>query len=493
MGRRVNWNTFNYSKMFDAVCIMRFDLKHVEKGVRKTTQPALVKGGLAHRLLEKFWVHIDPKVYQNDRVLGPAVEAYFRRMKWEDYAAEEKPEYDDARSFGEYAQRKWSQDAIFPDRTARKKGIEEDMINWLYDKQKSDIWREFKPTYEAVYPILLAEGPPLYTELNFKFTLDGLVVNGEPMGSLTFNGKIDEVREDYTDGKRIIVIRDYKTGKPWIKKSKLKHDHQLTAYNIGVCSLCYDNPEFAEVLGLEDISDSFMGHPYYIYPEFILEYFMVEAPAIHHRFNNPPKLEDYLAKVDPNYEKALGEFRTGERKRKPQREVFERAQREKHKEAMRKWKYFKKRIRSPPPTIGRTTRNEWHFASAVKTIRDTKRAVQEEIIIPQRGEQCDFCEVIQACEDEIYASTRTDDGEGNLVMDFKKKPYTGGVEPYPKRVITYVEPVARPKKTKSEKKAEKNKKKRKGGRKYVDGLGQKEFAWGRGKSTPKGRVPKENK
>ncbi|MEK6817590.1 MAG: PD-(D/E)XK nuclease family protein, partial [Nanoarchaeota archaeon] len=161
-----------------------------------------------------------------------------------------------------------------------------------------------------------------------------------------------------------VIIRDYKSGSPWVGEMKLKHDPQLTLYNFLVCGLAYQDKEFAKKLGLEEkITKKFMGNPFYINPDFELQFSMLETLAI-----------DLSS---PN-------------------------------------------IKNPPKLIVSTIRTDENYFELVKMINGTQEAVETGNIYPERGGKCDFCDMKKACDEKLsnVGSGQLIDKKGQLHFDF---------------------------------------------------------------------------
>lgn len=279
-------------------CRMRYYLIYIEKESSMRLS-AYAKGTLLHELIENFW----------DK-LGTEEEVEKNKNK---------KKYSNEKEFAKYAQGLWMRTVIASQNSKNP-------IKWSYENEQWVIHSELSDVCTSLYPILLKEGKPIFREIGFDFLIQGK----------RFRGRIDDVR--IRDGK--IVIRDYKSGRPWLGEMKLNNDPQLTFYNIGLCSLCSDN-EFAEKLGLIDKREQFMGNPIYINPDFIEEFFMVEAPSFNLKKNRSINI------------------------------------------------------------IYSTTRKDEHFFELINMINGIEKTVSEGEIYPERGRKCDYCDMKYACEKRL--------------------------------------------------------------------------------------------
>jgi len=280
-------------------CRMRYYLRYVEKE-KEIRLSAYAKGSLLHKLIENFWAR-----------LGTEKEVAKKNSK---------KKYSNAEEFARYSQGSWMSNVI-ASRNSEKP------IQWSYDNEEWVIRKELRDVCTSLYPILIKEGPPILSEKKFDFLIEGK----------RFKGIIDDVR--LRDRK--IVVRDYKSGRPWLGEMKLNNDPQLTLYNIGLCSLCMSDDNLAEKLGLMTERWKFMGNPIYIASDFIEEFFMIEAPA----FNLKKK---HSLKV-----------------------------------------------------INSTKRRDEHFFELLKMIDGIEKAVNEGGIYPERGRKCDYCDLKAACEKRL--------------------------------------------------------------------------------------------
>lgn len=225
-------------------CGMRYYLKYM-LGKEELRLSAYVKGSFLHSLIENFW----------DRLGTPEEAAKKSSGK----------KYSDAKSFVDYARRKW-QRIIIADEEA------EQHIAWTYDNEKWVIRGNLGSICSPLFDYLSREGRPLFAELPFDFKIDGE----------RFTGRIDEVRVI----NKQIVLTDYKSGKPWVGEMKLDFDPQLTLYNAGLCSLILFNPAIAQTLGLEGRIKEFMHGNRFTSLEILERFFMIEAMGI-----NPEKVK----------------------------------------------------------------------------------------------------------------------------------------------------------------------------------------------------------
>lgn len=327
-------------------CVMKYFLKYCDENkiIKPLRLSAYAKGGLLHKVIEEFWVK-----------LGTEEEAAKRQKT--------KKAYFDSESFADYVKRRWNQliyaDAALRDelkaateKKAREK-IQGRLIHWKNEEEKWAIKSSLNKISKPLFDELQKEGPPLYSELPFDFILLGK----------RFTGRIDEIR--IRDNK--VVIRDYKSGKPWIGNMKLNHDPQMTIYNTGLCSLCCDDEEFARTLHLEKESKKFMGNPIYVNEDFCHEFFMIEALPI------TTKAED---------EKI----------------------------------YWEKNIK----LIHQTTRTDNHFFEVIRMIDGVEKSISIGNVYPERGRKCDDCDERFACEETLKLAGQniTKDSRGQGFFSF---------------------------------------------------------------------------
>jgi len=336
-------------------CNMRYYLKYVDLNKPKSLRlSAYVKGSLLHKIIEDFWTHLG------------TFEEVEKDKKNNKKKAKEKKKYYNAESFGKYAQGKWIQTVI------RNQGVKNinQKIFWKGGyEDESEAWQisaTMPAMTSALYNVIIKEGPPIYSELQFDFEAEGL----------RFKGFIDEIR--IRDGK--VVIRDYKSGSPfWIKEMKRDFDPQLTFYNAGLSSLFYGNnqksKDFAKSLGLEKQREELINSKNYINPEFEEEYFMVEAPYL-------------LEKMDTDVN-------------------------------------FAKKFSTRPEIIHKTNRTEKHFYHLVNNIKKIKKKIQKGDISFEHGKKCDMCDIRHICRKKSTENIETTvtDRKGNLLFSFMDPPY----------------------------------------------------------------------
>ena len=301
-------------------CDMKFFLRYFLKK-EPLRLSAYVKGSLLHSLIENFW-----------EKLGTPEEAVSTSKKFKN------KKYFDAESFAKYAQGLWKR-IIVADKNAPK-------ISWSYKEEPWVIVSQMEKICIPLFNYFVNNPRPLFKELPFDFKV----------GNERFKGRIDEIR--VRDGK--IILRDYKSGYPWVGEMKLKHDPQLTLYNAGVCARLHSDLEFVRQLGLEGKIDEFMAGNSFVSPNLSLEFFMIEALGV-----NPEK------------------------------------------------------VKSVPNPINSTSRKDTHFYEVLKMVEGTKRAAETGDIHPEFGKKCDICDEKRACDEE---SEKIGQGwmehKGNLSLEF---------------------------------------------------------------------------
>ncbi len=303
-------------------CRMRYYLNYVDSDKPKPLRlSAYVRGSLLHALIDNFW----------DKLGTPDEVAKKSSGK----------KYHDAESFSNYSQGKWKR-IIIADKKLREeyatKELEQEaernegrLINWKFDGEAWQVNGTLPRICVPLFDYLMKEGKPEFSELPFDFVL----------GNRRFTGRMDDIRK--RDGK--VVIRDYKSGNPWVGDMKSFFDPQLTMYNVGLCSLCKHYPEIAERLGLEkQVVETFMGHPNFIHPDFVVEFFMIDALGID--ANNP-------------------------------------------------------KIKTMPNVVVASDRKNEHFEEVLKMIIGTEEAVTAGNIYPERGRKCDSCDLKYACAKKL--------------------------------------------------------------------------------------------
>jgi len=212
-----------------------------------------------------------------------------------------------------------------------------------------------------LYDALTKEGPPLFSEMGFDFVAYGR----------RFKGRFDEIRKK--DDK--IIIRDYKSGRPWVGEMKLEFDPQLTLYNVALCSLLFADAEFAKILGISDEQrKSYMGHPNYTEPNFINQFFMIEALKI--RDNS------------------------------------------------------KYQSTTPLEHIYSTSRREEHFREFMSMISGIERAVTYNDIYAERGKKCDDCDMKVSCKAQLEKAGKGEyfDKHGQGILNFASPAYIRPLE-----------------------------------------------------------------
>ncbi|MEK6844895.1 MAG: PD-(D/E)XK nuclease family protein [Nanoarchaeota archaeon] len=308
-------------------CRMRYYLRYIDPSKPKPLRlSAYVKGSLLHVFIQNFWKN-----------LGTPEETASASKKFKD------KKYFSAESFSKYAQGKWTSIIIADEESPNK-------IDWRNKEEKWFIRAILPKICSPLFYFLKEEGPPLFAEKSIN-----VILNGK-----RYYGILDEIRKKEDK----IIIRDYKSGSPWVGEMKLKHDPQLTFYNFLVCSLAKQNKEFAEKLGLEEkITEKFMGNPFYINPDFEMQFSMIEALAI-----------------DSNSQK----------------------------------------IKTPPKMIISTQRTDENYLELVKMIDGTKESIETGNIYPERGRKCDSCDMSVACDKKLddVNSGRLIDKRGQLFFSF---------------------------------------------------------------------------
>lgn len=411
-------NLWYPTKIADANhCCMFFYLKYFEK-VPLPQIPAFVKGGFLHRHIEHFW----------ERLGTP--EEVARDAKIKKKTPYEKKKYYDDEGFADFLQRKWTADVLMPDLQAKLK-TGKGTVAWGHDGQGYQIKGLFYWIGKGLFPILVAEGPPLLSELEYRIRFEDFIIQG----------RMDEVR--VRDGK--VVIRDFKSGYPWISKEKVKHDPQLTLYNVGLLSLCYDDNEasieFAKKLGIEATRKQYMGHPRFVNPDWLTEYFMIEAAAkIAQSEEPPPKIEDYS------------------RKRHPQVSFVK---------DYSSWQARTDRLKANlPPVLHPANRTDEHFWETIAICQNTKKQIEQGIVYAERGEKCGHCQTKEECirRMENGGEYKIPGHEQQLRLFSMMDP------PYQKSISAAETMPSGPMETPPQ---------------------QKGFAWGRGQNTSKGRYEKK--
>ncbi len=308
-------------------CRMRYYLRYVDPSKLKPLRlSAYVKGSLLHGLIQNFW----KKLGTPEEVASTSKNFKYKK-------------YFNAEGFSKYAQGKWTSIIMADEKSS-------DKIDWRNKEEKWFIRATLPKICNPLFYFLKEEGPPLFAEKSINVLLNGK----------RYYGILDEIRKKENK----VIVRDYKSGSPWVGEMKLKHDPQLTFYNFLVCSLAKQNKEFAGKLGLEEkITEKFMGDPFYICPDFEMQFSMIEALAI-----------------DPNSPK----------------------------------------IKNPPKMIISTQRTDENYFELVKMIDGTEESIETGNIYPERGRKCDSCDMSVACDKKLSEvnSGRLADKNGQLSFSF---------------------------------------------------------------------------
>ena len=317
-------------------CTMRYFLRYV-RGVEPLRLSAYVKGLMLHNIIENFW-----------RRLGSEDEAKSTSKKFKD------KKYFDEDSFVKYVEGRWKR-TVVSDKESKKK------ISWKYKDESWIILDNLRKISKPLYHNLMEQGPPLFAELGFDFEVN----------RKRFKGRIDEVRVE--DGK--IILRDYKSGWPRVGEMKLKHDPQLTLYNVGLVSLCKQDKKIAQKLGLEGKIEELMDGAVFVSPNIEEQFFMIEALSL-----DPAKV-----KIIPN-------------------------------------------------AINKTKRTDNHFFELLKMIDGTQESVNKGIVYPERGKKCDFCDLKYACDKELGKVNKGNftEKDGQQILSFAVPNYAKKEEINPK-------------------------------------------------------------
>ncbi len=281
-------------------CTMRYYLKYV---LRETplVLPEYLKGKLIHELIENFWKNLG-----NSGELGKTG----------------GKKYSNAEEFSRYAQRMWNYFCI---RT--EKSSSERRVAWNYGEERWTIRSNLEKICFHLFPLLVEEGPPVFSELGFKF------------GAFdrTFSGKIDEVRRKGD----LIIVRDYKSGRPFLGEMKLNFDPQLTIYSVALSFLIQKNKDIARRLGFQEIPEELRRNSDYVLPFVRQEFFMVEAPV------------------------RIAEGKTGLK------------------------------------AVHETTRTNSHFLEVVRMIDSVQDRINSGNVVAERGRKCDSCDLKYACAKKL--------------------------------------------------------------------------------------------
>lgn len=281
-------------------CTMRYYLRYVLKN-QPARLSAYVKGSLLHAIIEHFWDKFGTPEETRDKKTGK--------------------KYFDAESFAKHCQRQWVR-IMKADETAPGK------IAWRFDQEKWSIYHTMPKICRPLFGYLFAEGKPTFIELPFDFLF----------ADERFVGRIDEVR--VVHGK--IVLRDYKSGNPWVGEMKLRHDPQLSLYNVGLCFLAQSNPRIRAALGLEGRLDELMAGARFASPLIEEQFFMIEALS-----------------VDPQ------------------------------------------KVKTMPLVVNPTTRRDENFLELISMIKCTKERLDTGNVCPERGKKCDICDMSDFCDQEL--------------------------------------------------------------------------------------------
>jgi len=343
-------------------CRMRYWLKYILHA-KEENLPAFVSGHTYHEGANGFY----DKLGKEDEVLT----ASGRRRQG-------TKKYWDRDSFGRYLRGLYYAKVIADKRLREKidsgkfhgKELEKNkqrLIAWNYKDEPHITANRIYSASKLFFDHLIEEEPPKYSEKKFDFILRDVFFPDNPKNifDLWFSGYIDEIR--IRDGQ--VVIRDYKSGKPWINRMKVDHDPQLTLYNAGLCSLVLKNDEMAEKLGLLERRKNYFKNNSFIDAEFEEEFFMVEAPLT----------SENMVKKDPDVN-----------------------------------------INSLPFPLHKTKRTNNHFFELMKMIFGTQQTMIDGNIYLERGRKCDFCNVKEACErkleDALGDGPKEENGQG--LFDF---------------------------------------------------------------------------
>ena len=321
MGRKIVWSPTRISMANS--CGMRYFLRYMAK------EPSLrfsvyAKGSVLHSLIENFWSKLAKPGEQVSRT-GKG------------------PRYSNSDEFADYAKRMWQRTCIMSENSDHP-------ISWRFEDEQWFMANDIRDICYPLFPVLLEEDRPVFSEPRFKFAAFGKL----------FGGRIDHGRME--DGE--IVVRDYKSGSPFMGKMKLSHDPQLTIYNAALVARVRENPELAREYGLERLTQEDSENPVYVDPSLKLEYFMIEAPK-------------------KNQERAeMG--------------------------------------REPLPIIQSTTRSNKDFFEIVDMIDRIEENMRTGNVSFEWGDKCNYCDMKVACEkkaEEVDQGPFTDRRD-QLFLDF---------------------------------------------------------------------------
>jgi len=308
-------------------CTMRYYIIYGlhEKSLRLS---AYVFGSELHNLIENFW-----------KRLGSPDEVISTSKKFKD------KKYFDQESFSKYLEGRWKR-TIIADKHAKNK------ITWNNKAQPWTLLDKLRKLSFPLYDYLINKPKPLFAEFPFDFIAD----------NKRFKGRIDEIR---LEGDKII-IRDYKSGNPWVGEMKLKHDPQLTLYNAGLCAKLREDRNFARKFNLDGKVEEFMEGRQFVSPNLELEFFMIEALSID-----------------------------------------------------------SKKVKYAPNPVNKTRRDDNHFFEILKMVEGIKKSVSQGNVYPEYGQKCDFCDVRFRCDEESkkigqdYMANK----QGNLFLPFALPDY----------------------------------------------------------------------
>jgi len=336
-------------------CIMRFALKYIEHA-QELELSVFKKGKTLHDLTEHFWPRLNVK-------------------------------YSDAKEFGDYGYGKFYQ-LIRAFESSGKK------VAWNYKDEMYVMAENVRKVSKSLFEILKAEGPPLVDEQTGKYLTE--VRFDFRAFDRNFTGKIDEIR--IRDGK--LIIRDYKSGKPWMGHMKLNHDPQMTIYNVGLCSKCRKDKRFAELVGLSDDRQEFDGNPIYVSDKIQHEFFMLDAPYLSDKM-----AEKSLKSMAQRIMEDIGFYFI-------EIEEFEKI--------LEKNLGTEIKSKIPPKIIYKTTRTNEHFFEIIKMLDGVEGIIKSGMIYAERGRKCDDCNVNLACQEKLKEIGKgfSEDKKGQLMFSY---------------------------------------------------------------------------
>ncbi len=336
-------------------CVMRFVLKYIEHA-KELELSVFKKGKTLHDLTEHFWSRLDVK-------------------------------YSNAEEFGDYGYGKFYQMIKAFESSGKK-------VDWSYKDEMYVMAENVRKVSKSLFKILRAEGPPLFDEQTGKYLTE--VRFDFRAFDRNFTGKIDEIRRK--DGK--LVVRDYKSGKPWMGHMKINHDPQMTIYNAGLCSKAKKDRGFAELIGLSEDRHLFDGNPNYVSNKIQHEFFMLDAPYISDKMAEKSK-KDIAQKIMDDiglYFMGVEEFGN----------ILER--------------YFGAEIKSKtlPKVINETKRTNEHFLEIIKMLDGAEKIIQSGMVYAERGRKCDDCNVNISCQEKLKEINKEfpADKKGQLMFSY---------------------------------------------------------------------------